>query len=91
LLLLAATVVVLLVGASRVYLGAHWPTDVLAGYALGATWLALVIALRLCRDHDAGRPPSRPADARRQAAPFDQRLPQRPAGQVPRRPSPAGR
>jgi membrane-associated phospholipid phosphatase len=35
------------VGIARLRLGAHWPSDILAGAVLGATWLAvLVVALR---------------------------------------------
>lgn len=35
--------VVLLIGPSRVYQGAHWPSDVAAAYLVGSLWLAVLI------------------------------------------------
>ena len=44
----AAVLLTLLVGASRAYLGVHWPSDILAGWSIGFAWaMACWLAARL--------------------------------------------
>jgi len=37
-ILVIASILAFLVGLTRIYLGVHWPTDVLAGWCVGTAW-----------------------------------------------------
>jgi membrane-associated phospholipid phosphatase len=55
-----AALAVVAIGLSRLYLGVHWLTDVLDGWLVGGTWLALCVTFLV-----RGRPPAPGRDTRR--------------------------
>ena len=42
----ATVILVAAIGGTRIYLGVHYPTDVIAGYLVGAAWLCTVLAVQ---------------------------------------------
>jgi undecaprenyl-diphosphatase len=52
-----SALIVLLIGASRVYLGVHYPSDVVAGILVGTAWASLMAAvLGILGRHHAPKP-----------------------------------
>ncbi|RIV89007.1 phosphatase PAP2 family protein [Aurantiacibacter zhengii] len=65
-LITVAIALALLIGCTRVYLGVHWPTDVLAGWSVGAAFSAAcsLVAKRLQREHTIEQAHETTEDAR---------------------------
>lgn len=50
----APTLILLVGGAARIVLGAHWPSDILASYLLGMFWAAVLVRLSRAGTEGAG-------------------------------------
>ncbi|WP_036484641.1 phosphatase PAP2 family protein [Myxosarcina sp. GI1] len=49
-----ATTLIAAIGLSRLYLGVHWPTDIIAGYGVGFLWLISCITMLKLRRVEQG-------------------------------------
>jgi len=44
---IAAVAILLLVAIGRIYIGEHWPSDILGGLFLGLGWTSIGLSIRL--------------------------------------------
>jgi len=70
--LVPAIVLAVSVGISRIYLGAHWLSDVIGGFLAGALWLLVLVAAmdRVSRLRRGGRGDAPPGDGQVRPVPF---------------------
>jgi len=62
--ILAALFAALFIGWTRVALGVHWPSDVMAGWGIGLVWMGLALSVRnvLASDAEASLPAEEKSD-----------------------------
>jgi len=73
-LIFSGSFIALLIGFSRIYLGMHWFSDILGGFALAALWLTFLITASELRRRYGGEFPWRPGATPVHLAPYSRSL-----------------